>query len=160
MHRMSTYQWLLGLHVVAAMLFLSAAVTVGLVHAAALRAGRPSEVASLLGLTRVGVLIVVVGALASLALGLALVAHLPYRSLGDTWIALALVLWAASVVLGAVGGRSARATRYLAERLAREGDEPSDELRRRLADPVSLALNYASLLSALAVLALMLWKPA
>jgi uncharacterized membrane protein len=160
MHRMSTYQWLLGLHVVAAMLFLSGAVAVGLVHAAALRAEKPSEIASLLGLTRIGVLVVVVGALASLALGLALVAHLPYRSLGDTWIALALVFWAVSVVLGAVGGRSARETRYLAERLAGEGDEPNDELRRRLVDPFSLALDYASVLSALAVLALMFWKPA
>lgn len=156
---MTTYQWLLGLHVVAAMLFLSGAVTVGILHLAAIRSPKPSDVAALLGLTRVGVVVVVVGALASLALGLALVAQLAYRSLGDTWIVLAIVLWVVSVVLGAIGGRSARETRYLAKKLAAEGDEPSAELRRRVADRRSLVLNYASLLAALAILALMLWKP-
>lgn len=157
---MTTYQWLLGFHVVSAMLFLSGAVMVGVVHTAALRSGRPSEVAALLRLSRIGVLVVSVGALASLALGLALVSHLPYRSLSDTWIALSLALWAASVVLGAIGGRSARATRHLAERLSAGGDTRSEELHRRLADPVSLALNYGSLVAALALLALMIWKPA
>ena len=156
---MTAYQWLLGLHVVAAFLFLSGAIMVGLLHTAALRSERPSEVASLLGRTRVGVVIVTVGAVASLVLGIWLVAHLPYRSIGDTWIALSIGLWSASLALGAIGGRPARKTRYLAERLAREGDAPSEDLRRALADPVNLALNYASLLAALAILALMVWKP-
>jgi hypothetical protein len=61
------------------------------------------------------------------------------------------------MVLGAVGGRSARHIRYLAERLAGEGDEPSDELRRALTSPVALVVNYASLAAALALLALMIW---
>lgn len=156
---MSTYQWLLGFHVVSAMVFLSGAVMVGLMHAAALRSTSPSGIAALLRLTRVGVLVVSIGALASLALGLALVVHLPYRSISDTWIAISLVLWGTSVALGAIGGRSARATRHLAERLAAHGEETSDELHRRLVDPVSLALNYGSLVAALALLALMIWKP-
>lgn len=156
---MSTYQWLLGFHVLAALLFLGGAVAVGVLHAEAMRAERPSEVAALLRLSRPGVAVVGVGALASLALGLWLVAHLPSRSLGDTWIALSLALWAASLVLGGIGGRSARHTRYLAERLALDGDAPSDELRRALRDPVALAVNYASLAAGLAILALMIWKP-
>jgi uncharacterized membrane protein len=155
----TTYQWLLGLHVVSAFLFVSGSVMVGLLHMAAMRAERPSLVATLLGATRFGVLLVVVGAVGSIALGLALVAHLPYRSVGDAWIAASLVLWAASVVLGTIGGRSARKTRYLAERLAGEGDAPSSELRRLLADPVALAINYASLLTVVAILVLMVWKP-
>ena len=160
MTAMTTYQWLLGLHVVAAFFFLSGGVMVGLVHATAMRRERPSEVAYLLGLTRIGVVVVTVGALGSLALGLALVAHLPYRSIGDTWIAVSLALWAASLVLGAIGGRSARKTRHLAEQLARDGDTPSPELRRLLTDPTAFALNFGSLLAALVVLALMIWKPA
>lgn len=156
---MSTYQWLLGLHVVSALLFLGGAVAVGLVHAAALTRERPSEVAALLRLTRPGVIVVGAGALGSLALGLWLVAHLPYRSLGDTWIALSLALWAASLVLGAAGGRSARQARYLAEELARQGDAPSERLRRRLSAPPAIAVNYASLAAAVAILALMVWKP-
>jgi len=157
---MTTYQWLLGLHVVASLLFLGGAVTVGVIHAGAMRAERPSEAATLLRLTRPGVAVVGVGALASLVLGLWLVHHLPYRSLDDTWVALSLALWAVSMLLGAVGGRSARHTRYLAERLAREGDEPSAELRRALTSPLALIVNYASLAVALALLALMIWKPA
>ena len=156
----TSYQWLLGLHVVAAFLFLSGGVMVGLVHLAAVRSGRPSRIALLLGLTRIGVVAVVAGALGSLALGLALVEHLPYREVGDTWLALSLLLWTASIVMGGVGGRSARKTRYLAETLAADRDESSPELDRALADPVAFALNYGSVLAALAVLALMIWKPA
>ena len=156
---MTRYQWLLGFHVVAALLFLGGAVTVGMIHIAALRAERPSGAAALLRLTRPGVAVVGVGALGSIALGLALVAHLPYRSLDDAWIVASLVLWTSSMLLGAVGGRTARKTRYLAERLAREGDEPSQELRRSLSAPVALLVNYASLAVALTILALMIWKP-
>ena len=107
---MTTYQWLLGLHVLAAFLFASGGVMVGLVHGAAVRSTRPSDVAQLLGLARIGVLIVLAGAIGSLVLGLALVAHLSYRELGDTWIALSLLLWTVAILLGAVGGRSARRT--------------------------------------------------
>ena len=156
---MVTYQWLLGLHVVAAFLFLSGAVMVGVLHTAALRRERPSQVASLLGLTRIGVLVVAIGALGSLVLGISLVVHLPHRSIGDTWVALSIGLWSVSLALGAIGGRHARKARYLAEQLAREGDAPSSDLRRILLDPVVLSLNYASLLAALAVLAPMIWKP-
>jgi len=81
------------------------------------------------------------------------------RGKGEGWITAALLLWIASVVLGAVGGRSARHTRYLAEQLAAEGDHPSDELRRALASPLAQALNYASFLALVAALAVMVWKP-
>jgi uncharacterized membrane protein len=156
---MTTYQWLLGLHVLAAFLFISGGAMVGLLHTAALRSERPSDVATLLGLSRTGVIAVVVGAVASLALGLALVAHLSYRSIGDTWVVLALLLWAASIGLGAVGGKHTRRTRYLADQLAHNGDVHSVELRRSLRSPASLVLNYSSFAAALAVLALMVWKP-
>lgn len=156
---MTTYQWLLGFHVLSALLFLGGAVMVGVVHGAAMAAGRPSEVAHLLRLTRPGVAVVGAGALGSIVFGLWLVFHLPYRSLRDTWIVLSLALWAVSLLLGGVGGRSARHTRYVAQRLADEGDEPSPELRRALVEPTALAMNYASLLASVAILALMVWKP-
>jgi len=155
----TTYQWLLGFHVLAAFLFVSGALAAGLLQTAAMLRERPSEIAFLLRLTRVGVLLVAVGALAALGLGAWLVEHVGYRY-GDTWISGSLALWAASLALGTVGGRSARHARYLAERLAAEGDRPSAELRRALTDPVALAANYASLAAALAVLGLMIWKPA
>jgi uncharacterized membrane protein len=154
----TTVQWLLGFHVVGAFLFVSGAVAVGALHTLATRREKPSEVAFLLSLTRPAVAFVGAGALLTLGLGAWLV-HEQGWSWGDGWIAAALVLWIASVVLGGIGGRSARHTRYLAERLAAEDDRPSDELRRALSDPVAQALNYGSFLAVVAVLALMIWKP-
>jgi uncharacterized membrane protein len=154
----TTFQWLLGFHLVGAFLFVSGAVAVGALHALAARRERPSEIAFLLGLTRPAVALVGIGALATLGFGAWLVDEAGF-DWGDGWIAAALLLWIASVALGGIGGRSARHTRYLAERLAAEGDQPSEELRRALVDPVAHALNYGSFLAVVAVLALMVWKP-
>ena len=155
---MTEVQWLIGFHVVGAFLFVSGAVAVGALHTLATRHEKPSEVAFFLGLTRPAVAVVGVGALLTLGLGAWLVDHKGW-DWSDGWISAALLLWVASVVLGAVGGRSARHTRYLAERLAAEGDGPSDELRSALSSPLTQALNYGSFLAVVAVLALMIWKP-
>ncbi len=155
---MSATQWLVGFHLVGAFLLVSGAVAVGVLHAAAVRRERPSEVAFLLGLTRIAVAAVGVGALAALAFGASLV-HRTGFSWSDNWISASVALWFAAVVLGGIGGRSARHARYLAERLAADGDRPSDELRRVLTSPAAHALNYASFAAALAILALMVWKP-
>jgi len=154
----TTVQWLIGFHVVGAFLFVSGAVAVGALHTLATRREKPSEVASLLSLTRPAVAVVGAGALLTLGPGAWLV-HEEGWSWADGWISAALVLWIVSVVLGGIGGRSARHTRYLAERLAAEGDRSSDELHRALADPTARALNYGSFLAVVAVLALMIWKP-
>jgi uncharacterized membrane protein len=154
----SELQWLIGFHVVGAFLFVSGAVAVGALYALATRREKPSEVAFLLGLTRPAVAVVGAGALLTLSLGAWIVDHEGW-DWGDGWISAALLLWIASVVLGAIGGRSARHTRYLAKRLAAEGNGPSQELRRKLADPVPQAMNYGSFLAVVAVLALMIWKP-
>jgi uncharacterized membrane protein len=154
----TTLQWLLGFHVVGAFLFVSGAVAVGALHALAARRERPSEIAFLLGLTRPAVAAVGLGALATLGFGAWLVEKTGF-DWGDGWISAALALWVASVVLGGIGGRTARHTRYLAERLAAEGDRPSEDLRRALADPAARVLNYGSFLAVVAVLALMVWQP-
>jgi hypothetical protein len=46
-----------------------------------------------------------------------------------------------------------------AERLAREGDQPTPELRRRVRDRIALALNAMAALAMAAVLLLMIWQP-
>lgn len=155
---MTATQWLLGFHLVGAFLFVSGGVAVGALHTVALRRERPSEVALLLGLTRPAVALVGVGSLLTIGFGVWLADHDGF-SFGDAWISAALALWVASAVLGAVGGRSARHTRYLAERLAAGGDRPSDELRMALRDPIARALNTLSFLLLLAILGLMVWKP-
>ena len=157
---MTTYKWLLGFHLVGAFLFVSGAVLAGLLHSTAMRRERPSEVAAALGLARIGVAAIGIGAVVSLGPGIWLVDNLPGYDFGDAWIAASLVLWAASGALAAPGGRSLRKAREVAERLADEGDRPSGELRRAVTDPVALVLNYSSLALLLAILGLMVWKPA
>ena len=155
---MSTAQWLLGFHLVGAFLFVSGGVAVGTLHTLALRRERPSEIAVLLGLTRPAVALVGAGSLLTVGFGIWLAGHDGF-SFGRAWISAALALWVASIVLGAIGGRSARHTRYLAERLAADGDRSSDELRRALHAPVARALNTLSFLLLVAILGLMVWKP-
>ena len=126
---------------------------------AAERAKRPSQVALLLKLTRPAVLAVSVGAIVALVLGIWLVAHVGGYTIGEGWIVGALVLWVASLALGGIGGRHARHTRYLAERLAAQGDSRTEELDRRLRAPLARGTNYASMLAVVAILILMVWKP-
>ena len=140
------------------MCFFAGAAVAGTLQLAAIRRERPSEIALLLRLTRVGVALVGIGALLTLGFGLALTSHLGY-GLSPAWIQASLGLWAASMALGAAGGRPARHARLLAERLAAEGDEPSAELDALVADRRSLWLSIASSAAIGAVLVLMVWKP-
>jgi len=151
-------QWLLGFHLVGAVLFVAGAVAVGVLHTAATRRELPGEVAALLGPARVAVAVVGVGALAALGFGASLV-HRSGFSFGDGWISASIALWVVALVLGGIGGRSARHTRYLAERLAGSDDRPSEELRRALTNPRAQAFNLGSFLAVLAILGLMVWKP-
>jgi uncharacterized membrane protein len=154
----TTTQWLLGFHLVGAFLFVSGAIAVGVLHTLALRREKPSEIAVLLRLTRPAVALVGAGSLLTIALGGAL-ADRDGFSFGDGWIAAAVALWFASIVLGAVGGRSARRCRYLAERLAAEGAGDTGQLHGALRNPVARISNYGSFLCLLAILGLMVWKP-
>jgi uncharacterized membrane protein len=151
--------WLLFFHLLGAVLFFSGAAVAAVGQLVALRREKPSEIALLLGLTRWGVLLVGLGALLTIGFGSWIVARVSYWSFHQAWIEWAVALWVASMVVGGLGGRPARHTRELAERLAREGDRPSEELRRRVADPLSLALSFASGAILVAVLVLMVWKP-
>src|SRR5665647_638337 len=155
---MTAYHWLLFLHLCGAFSLVAGAAVAGTLQMAAMRRERPSEIATLLGLTRVGVVLVLVGAAATLGFGIALADHLGY-GLAPAWIQAAIGLWVASVALGAAGGRTARHARYLAKRLAAEGDEPSAELRSLVAHRPSLWASNASGLLIVAVLVLMVWRP-
>jgi uncharacterized membrane protein len=155
--------WLLFFHLLGALCFFAGAAVAGTLQLAALRHERPSEILVLLRLTRVGVLLVGIGATLTLAFGLALAAHLGY-GLSPAWIQAALALWIASMALGAIGGRTARHARYLAERLAAAGDpgqpeQVSEELRALVAHRPSLWASYLSGILILVIVVLMVWKP-
>jgi uncharacterized membrane protein len=145
-------------HLLSAFALVAGAATAGILQLAAGRRRRPSEVALLLRTTRPAVLLVVVGLVGTLGFGIALARH-QGRSLGETWISAALALWVVALVTGELGGRSARHARRLAERLAAEGDRPSDELRELVSHRPALLLSYASAAAILAIVVLMVWKP-
>jgi uncharacterized membrane protein len=149
---------LLFLHLVSAFLFVSGAVAAGIAQIMALRRDRPSEIALLFRVARVGAMLASTAAVSALGFGLGLVAQ-EDLDFGAGWISASLALWLASMILGGLGGRTARRTRYLAERLAAEGDQPSAELRGLVAHRPSLLLSYASTAAVFAILVLMVWKP-
>jgi uncharacterized membrane protein len=146
------------LHLLGALLFTAGIVLAGVAFEAARRRERPAEVALLLGLTRIGVLLVAAGGLLLLACGLWLV-ELEGFGYGAGWIQAAISVFAAALVLGALGGRRPKQARRLATRLAGAGEPASAELRALLDDPLSLVVNYASAALVLAILALMVFKP-
>jgi len=155
----TAYHWLLLFHLLGAFSMFAGAAVAGTLQLGAIRAERPSSVLGLLRLARVGVLLVVLGAAATLGFGIALADHLGY-GLSPAWIRAALGLWAASVVLGAAGGRTARRARHLAGRLAEQGDGPSAELHALVADRPSLWASYLSSILIVAIVVLMVWRPA
>jgi uncharacterized membrane protein len=153
------YDWLLLFHVIGAFLLFSGSIVAGILHLAATRRERPSEIGLLLGLIRYAVPAIGIGSLLTLGLGLWLTDEVGYAGYGDGWIVAAIVLWVVASALGAAGGRPLGEAGELAARLAADGDAPSEELKRAVAAPRTLFLNYASLASVVAILVLMVWKP-
>jgi len=145
-------------HLLGALLFVAGIVVAGVALEAARRRDRPGEIALLLGLTRVGVALVGVGALLVLGFGLWLV-HLGGFGYGAGWIDAALVLYVVALGLGALGGQRPKQAHRLANELAAAGAPASPELRALLADRRSLAANYAASVAVLAILALMVFRP-
>jgi uncharacterized membrane protein len=156
----SKYDWLLFFHVAGAFLLVGGSVTAAALNLSALRRERPSEIAVLLGLTRVAVFAIYGGVFLTIVFGLWLVSASPFGyGYGDAWVIAALVLWVFANAAGGAGGRREEETRKLAERLAGEDDAPNAELSARLRDPVTLALEYSSGLAIIVILVLMIWKP-
>ena len=157
---MSTYEWLLVLHLLAAFCFVSGSVAAGVLHWLAMRRERPSEIALLLGLVRPMVLVIGLGSLGALGFGIWLTRDDPDGvALGDGWVVAAIVLWLAAGALAGPAGKRLRQARELAERMAADGDRPSETLHAAVADSTALALNYASFALVIAILVLMVFKP-
>jgi uncharacterized membrane protein len=154
---MST-EWPLFLHLTGAFLLVGGSITAAALRLAAMRRTLPSEQALLLRAVRPVVPVVAGGLLLTLGAGFWLVEELDL-DYGTAWLSATFVLVAWLIVVGALAGRGDRHTRELAERLAQEDDRPSDELARRLRDPVNLTLNASLLAAIVAIVALMVWKP-
>jgi uncharacterized membrane protein len=145
-------------HLLGALLFVSGIVLAGAAFEAARRRERPAEIALLLGLTRIGVVLVGVGTLLLLGFGFWLV-HLGHFGYGAGWVDAAIALFVVALALGAAGGRRPKEARRLAVKLAAQSSPASAELRALLNDRLSLAANYASAALVLGILVLMVFKP-
>jgi uncharacterized membrane protein len=154
----TTLQWLLALHVTGAFLLLGGIVMSSVLGVLALRAERPSDVATYLGLNRFALPFLLAGEVMVLVFGLWLVHRIGF-AFWRTWIVASLVLLVAAGIAGKKGGDREEAARALALELAGRGDAPSAELSARMRDPVTLALSWGAGLAAVAILALMIWKP-
>jgi uncharacterized membrane protein len=152
------YDWLLLAHILGVFLFLSGSIVAGILALAAMQREKPSEVALLLRLVRPVVGVVGVGSLLSLGFGIWLAEYVGY-GIGKGWVVAAIALWAASGALGGPAGKTMRHTREFAERLAQDGDRPSDDLRLALRNPRPLVLNGTAFALLVAILVLMVWKP-
>jgi uncharacterized membrane protein len=150
--------WALFLHLAGVLLFVGGSIAVTALRVLAIGKERPSESATLLRAVRPVVPLVGTGLLLTLGAGAWLANELgvPYDSGWLQWTYV-LVVWLGLV--GAIAGRRDRKTRELAERVAADGDRPSDELARRLRDPVALTLDASMLVATVAIVALMVWKP-
>jgi len=156
----STYDWLLMIHVTGAFLLVGGGTTAAILNLRALYAERPSEVALLMQLIqRVAVPAIGIGSVTTLVIGLWLVHHAGF-SYGTFWVWGAVILWVVANALGSRGGRYQARAGQEAARLAKEGgDVVTPELRTLLRDPVGNALSYGSGLTLVLILILMIWKP-
>jgi uncharacterized membrane protein len=145
-------------HLLGALIFVSGVVVAGVAFEAARRQARPADITLLLGLTRIGVVLVAFGGLVLLGFGLWLV-DVGDFDYGDSWIDGTLALFVAAMALGAIGGQRPKQARLLASRLAAAGQPASAELRALLDDRLSRATNYLAAALVVAILVLMVFKP-
>ena len=153
-----TYNVALVVHLLGALTFVAGIVLAGAAFEAARRRERPAEIALLLGLARIGALLVAVGTLVLAVFGLWLV-HLGNWGYGSAWVDASIGLFVAALALGALGGQRPKQARHLATELAERNAPVSEELRGLLDDRVSLAENYGSLILILIIVVLMVFKP-
>jgi uncharacterized membrane protein len=155
----STFDWLLMLHITGAFLLIGGSVAAGIFNTIAMRAERPSDTAFMLRMVRPTLPLIGIGSIAALIFGLWLVHEQEEVKLFSFWIIAALVLWVVMGALGSAGGKHQERTRTVAERLAAEGDTSDDELRSLLHDRRGNAMSWLAGLAALLLLVDMIWKP-
>ena len=152
------YDLALCLHLLGAFSLVSGTVLAGVGFEMARRRTSCAEIALLLGLARIGAVLVVAGTLFAAGFGLWLV-DLGHWGYGTPWVDAAIGLLTLVVVIGSIGGQRPKQARKLATSLATKGFSPSAELRSLLDDRIAIALNYLAAVALLAIIVLMVVKP-
>ena len=126
---MSLYDWLLFLHVLAAMVWVGGGITLAVLAGRVLRDSDPDAVARfVVSLRTVGPLVLAPATVAVVALGVWLVLDSPAWDFGQLWVQLGLAQFAAAFLIGAV--HQSR-TAIGAQRATEQGDHA--EAARQLA---------------------------
>ena len=155
---MSSYQWALLFHLIGVFAFVSGALVLETAAVRARREGRSGEIATLLGVSRIGEHAANAGGVVLFAFAFWLVHLTPY-GFGDAWIVAALTLFVLQgLPVNLVVKRRKRA-KALADELAAGGSPVSPELRRLLDDRATIRLAYVAHLITVAIIVLMVWKP-
>jgi uncharacterized membrane protein len=152
------YDLALCLHLLGAFSLVSGTVVAGVGFETARRRTNCAEITLLLGLARIGAVLVVAGTLFAAGFGLWLV-DLGHWGYGTPWVDAAIGLLTLVVVIGSIGGQRPKQARKLATSLTAEDLPPSAELRSLLDDRIAIALNYLAALALLAIIVLMVVKP-
>ena len=152
------YDLALSLHLLGAFSLVSGTVVAGVGFEMARRRTNCAEIALLLGLARIGAVLVVAGTLFAAGFGLWLV-DLGHWGYGTPWVDAAVGLLTLVVVIGSIGGQRPKQARKLAANHAAEDLPPSAELRSLLDDRSAIALNYLAAIALLAIIVLMVVKP-
>ena len=152
------YDLALCLHLLGAFSLVSGTVVAAVGFETARRRSSCAEIALLLGLARIGAVLVAGGLLFAAGFGLWLVA-LGHWGYGTPWVDAAIGLLGLVAAIGSVGGQRPKQARKLAAALAAQDLPPSAELRALLGDRRALVLNYLAAMALLAIIVLMVVKP-
>jgi uncharacterized membrane protein len=154
------YEWLLFLHVLAAFAVVASVVAFTALAVALWNVDRPAAAVGLFRIAGPAGALVAIGGMGTLVFGVWLAIYVDGYELWDGWIAAALVLWAVAGGMGDRVGRRYTALRKQAERLLAEGSEgPSGEVVAGARARRPLALHGVTVVSVLALLLLMIFKP-
>lgn len=152
------YDLALSCHLLGAFSLVSGTVVAGVGFETARRRANCAEIALLLGLARIGAVLVAGGTVVAAGFGLWLV-DLGQWGYGTAWVDAAIGLLALVAVVGAIGGQRPKQARKLAVRLAEQDLPPSTELSSLLRNRLAIALNYAAAAMLVAIIVLMVVKP-
>jgi uncharacterized membrane protein len=152
--------WILALHLLAAVAFVGAILGFWAMVVAGWRTDRPGDVRAIFRLNPYLNAAVAIGALGSIVFGVWLALSLDAYEVWDGWVIAAIVLWLVASGAGQrAGAVYARAEHRAGELLEAGSEGASPELRALARSRQGLVLHTIATIAALLILADMIWKP-
>jgi hypothetical protein len=154
------HDWLLFLHVLSAFALVGAEVLFTFLIFWLWRTDLPADIARISGISKIGSVLVGIGAGGTLILGVILAFEADSYAIWDVWIIAAVILWFAFAEVGRRTGQAYDAAGARARTLVSEGrTEPSPELGATFRSSNAFALHLTSLAIVVLFLLDMIFKP-